>query len=258
MVEVEVQEQEAGEIRLEPILNNFIEDIFSGLSFCCPARIEGIQGVDQMRVAVKPLHMPRSLDNTTYEMPTIQNVPVVVCATEDGGILVSPKQGQTVLLVFPHCDIDIFKAGSTAPYESDTKRYLDINDAIALVGFTPFVNSPNQVIRHYTVHNIEDVTVFNNLGTAKENKVICHRDGSITIRTVKRKVTVDAKLTAFTQDVDIAGDAKIAGTLRVGKDLYVEGDIIIQGRSLLQFMNLHVHPYTDDGNPMETLPPVPL
>lgn len=258
MVEIETKETQASEIRLEPILNNFIEDVFSGLSFCCPARIEGMQGVDQLRVSVKPLHKPRNLDNTTFELPTIENVPLVVCATDDGGLLVSPKQGQTVLLVFPHCDIDVFKSGSTAPYESDSKRYLDMNDAIAIVGFTPFTNSPNLAVRHYTVHDVKDVTVFNNLGTKKENKVICHKDGSITLRTVDKKVKVESSLLEVQKDLTVGGNANIEGTLTVGEDLNVLGDIIIQGRSLLQFMDLHIHKYTDDGKPMLTLPPEPL
>ena len=233
-------------IHLEPILENFIDSVFSGLNFCCPARIEGIQGIEELRVDVKPLHMPRGLDNTTYEMPTIYNVPLKSFSTDDGGLLVSPKQGQTVVLMFSQCDIDVFKSGSTEPYESLTRRYQDINDAVAIMGLTPFVRSPNKPVRHYTDHNIEDVTLFNNLGKARENKVVLHKDGSVTVNAQKKDIKLNANTVHTTKDLHVTGD------------LHVDGDVIIKGKSLWQFMNKHNHKYTDNGSPMDTLPPNPF
>lgn len=236
-------------IRLEPLLNNFFDDRMSDLFVCCAGVIVGIQNVGQLRVDVKPLNKKRELDNTITELPAIYNVPLVVTASDDGGLLVSPKQGQTVMLMFAHCDIDAFKGGATSPYESVSKRYLDMNDAIAVLGLTPFTHSPNNALRHYTVHDVEDVTVFNNLGTQRENKVICHKDGSLTILTQDKDVNIKAK------DVNVEKDLNVDGDLYVKGDIDVKGDIIIKGVSLWDYMNQHTHPHTDDGSPMMTSPP---
>lgn len=244
-------------IRLEKVLNEFAYDFFSGLFFCCPARVEGVQFVSESRIDVRPLNMPRTPDNVSQELPVIKNVPFMCPSSPDGGMVYSPKQGHTVLLMFPHCEIDPFKAGSVNPYETMTNRMLDINDAIAICGLNPFNLSVNHPVRHFTEHQVGDVSLFNNLGEAKENKVALHQDGSIDV-TSSSNVTVDTPLTDFTGNLNVEGSANVEGNLVVGGDITVAGDVIIQGRSLIQFMNLHVHPYTDDGNPMETAPPVPL
>lgn len=177
-------------IYLEPILKNFFSDRMSELNFCLPARIENIQNIKEGRIDVKPLFIPRYLDNTYSELPVIKNVPLVLPSSNESGFVFSPKQGDTVLLLFTQCNIDNFKAGSVEPYSTVFDRNFDINDAVALVGFSPFNLNPINTDKHNEDYELGDVSVFNNLGKENENKINVKKDG--TIKIVASSTTIDS------------------------------------------------------------------
>lgn len=236
-------------IYLEPILKNFFSDRMSELNFCLPARIENIQNIKEGRIDVKPLFIPRYLDNTYSELPVIKNVPLVLPSSNESGFVFSPKQGDTVLLLFTQCNIDNFKAGSVEPYSTVFDRSFDINDAIALVGFSPFNINPINTDKHSKDYELGDVSVFNNLGKENENKINVKKDGTnsyiASTHNFDGEVTTN-KLVTMNNDVNLTGTQT------------VNGDIVINGVSLKQFIAAHTHPYTDDGNAMVTSPPNPL
>lgn len=236
-------------IYLEPILKNFFSNKMSEMNFCLPARIENIQNLKQGRVDVKPLYIPRYLDGTYSEIPSVKNVPIVLPSCNESGVVFSPKQGDTVLLVFAQCNIDNFKAGSVEPYSTVFDRSFDINDAIAFVGFSPFNINPINTEKHKKDYELGDVSVFNNLGKENENKINVKKDGTnsyvASSHDFDGEITTKNKIT-MKNDVDMTGIQTI------------DGDIIINGVSLKQFISLHNHNYTDDGSPMITAPPNPL
>ena len=178
-------------IYLEPILKNFFSDKMSELNFCLPARIENTQNIKEGRIDVKPLFIPRYLDNTYSELPVVKNVPVVFPSSNESGFVFTPKQGDTVLLIFAQCNIDNFKGGSVEPYSTVFDRSLDINDAIAIVGFSPFNKNPINTGKHKKDYELGDVSVFNNLGKETENKINVKKDGTVQI--VASATTVDSK-----------------------------------------------------------------
>lgn len=236
-------------IYLEPILKNFFSDRMSELNFCLPARIENIQNIKEGRIDVKPLFIPRYLDNTYSELPVIKNVPLVLPSSNESGMVFSPKQGDTVLLLFAQCNIDNFKAGSVEPYSTVFDRSFDINDAVALVGFSPFNINPINTDKHSKDYELGDVSIFNNLSKENENKVNVKKDGTNSY--IASTHNFDGKVT--TKDlVTMNNDVNLTGTQTVS------GDIVINGISLKQFIAAHTHPYTDDSNPMITSPPNPL
>lgn len=236
-------------IYLEPILKNFFSDKMSEMNFCLPARIENIQNLKQGRVDVKPLYIPRYLDNTYSELPSIKNVPIVLPSCNESGMVFSPKQGDTVLLVFAQCNIDNFKAGSVEPYSTVFDRSFDINDAIAFAGFSPFNINPINTEKHTKDYELGDVSVFNNLGKDVENKVNVKKDGTNSY--IASTHNFDGEVTTKNK-VTMTNDVQLTGTQTV------DGDIIINGVSLKQFIASHIHPYTDDSNPMITSTPNPL
>lgn len=236
-------------IYLEPILKNFFSDKMSEMNFCLPARIENIQNLKQGRVDVKPLYIPRYLDNTYSELPSIKNVPIVLPSCNESGMVFSPKQGDTVLLVFAQCNIDNFKAGSVEPYSTVFDRSFDINDAIAFAGFSPFNINPINTEKHTKDYELGDVSVFNNLGKDVENKINVKKDGTNSY--IASTHNFDGEVTTKNK-VTMTNDVQLTGTQTV------DGDIIINGVSLKQFIAAHIHPYTDDGNAMLTSPPNPL
>ena len=239
----------ADTIYLEPILRNFFSNKMSEMNYCLPARIENVQNLKEGRVDVKPLYIPRYLDNTYSELPSIKNVPIVLPSCNESGMVFSPKQGDTVLLVFAQCNIDNFKAGSVEPYSTVFDRKFDINDAIALVGFSPFNINPINTEKHEKDYELGDVSLFNNLGKDNENKINVKKDGTNTY--VASSHNFDGEVTTKNK-VTMTNDVQLTGTQTV------DGDIIINGISLKQFIATHTHNYTDDSNPMITAPPNPL
>ena len=197
-------------IYLEPMLRNFFSDKMSEMNFCLPARIDNVQNLKQGRVDVKPLYIPRYLDNTYSELPAIKNVPIVFACANESGQVFAPKQGDTVLLIFSQCNIDNFKAGSVEPYSTVFDRSFDINDAIALVGFSPFNVNPINTEKHKKDYELGDVSTFNNLGKENENKINVKKDG--TIKIISSSTTVESEAMVKMDSPNI----KTKGTLSSG------------------------------------------
>lgn len=220
-------------IYLEPILRNFFSDKMSEMNFCLPARIDNIQNLKQGRVDVKPLYIPRYLDNTYSELPVIKNVPVVLPSCNESGMVFSPKQGDTVLLVFSQCNIDNFKAGSVEPYSTVFDRSFDINDAIALVGFSPFNVNPINTEKHKKDYELGDVSTFNNLGKENENKINVKKDGTIKIISSSTTVESEAMVKMDSPNIKTKGTLSsgtgVSGSFQtaLGQNVIVSNGIIV-------------------------------
>lgn len=232
-------------IYLEPLLHNFADDYFRDLKFIMPAMVIGVQGLEELRIDVKPLNKIRHRDGTISELPNIENIPLMCYGTDDSAILMNVKQGQTVLVVFSQLSLDEFKGGSITPYSSRNNRKHDFQDAIAIPSIFPFNRSPNNKLRHATDHSTDDLTIVHNLGVSgKENKVVLKKSGAISIISSK-DVLIDAP------------SSKFNGTVHSTGDISTDGDMIIKGRSVEKFMDTHTHNYTDNGSTLVTTVPIP-
>ena len=220
-------------IYLEPILRNFFSDKMSEMNFCLPARIDNIQNLKQGRVDVKPLYIPRYLDNTYSELPAIKNVPIVFACANESGQVFAPKQGDTVLLIFSQCNIDNFKAGSVEPYSTVFDRSFDINDAIALVGFSPFNVNPINTEKHKKDYELGDVSTFNNLGKENENKINVKKDGTIKIISSSTTVESEAMVKMNSPNIKTKGTLSsgtgVSGSFQtaLGQNVIVSNGIIV-------------------------------
>ena len=220
-------------IYLEPILRNFFSDKMSEMNFCLPARIDNVQNLKQGRVDVKPLYIPRYLDNTYSELPAIKNVPIVFACANESGQVFAPKQGDTVLLIFPQCNIDNFKAGSVEPYSTVFDRSFDINDAIALVGFSPFNVNPINTEKHKKDYELGDVSTFNNLGKENENKINVKKDGTIKIISSSTTVESEAMVKMDSPNIKTKGTLSsgtgVSGSFQtaLGQNVIVSNGIIV-------------------------------
>ena len=220
-------------IYLEPILRNFFSDKMSEMNFCLPARIDNVQNLKQGRVDVKPLYIPRYLDNTYSELPAIKNVPIVFACANESGQVFAPKQGDTVLLIFSQCNIDNFKAGSVEPYSTVFDRSFDINDAIALVGFSPFNVNPINTEKHKKDYELGDVSTFNNLGKENENKINVKKDGTIKIISSSTTVESGAMVKMDSPNIKTKGTLSsgtgVSGSFQtaLGQNVIVSNGIIV-------------------------------
>ena len=220
-------------IYLEPILINFFSDKMSEMNFCLPARIDNVQNLKQGRVDVKPLYIPRYLDNTYSELPAIKNVPIVFACANESGQVFAPKQGDTVLLIFSQCNIDNFKAGSVEPYSTVFDRSFDINDAIALVGFSPFNMNPINTEKHKKDYELGDVSTFNNLGKENENKINVKKDGTIKIISSSTTLESEAMVNMDSPNIKTKGTLSsgtgVSGSFQtaLGQNVIVSNGIIV-------------------------------
>lgn len=228
-------------IKLEPMMHKFFDDRIKELNNCVPARVVGIQRREDLLLSVQPLIMAEEADGGFTEPPIIDNVQMFCYGTDDSAVLLPIKQNQTVMLLYSERSLDEFKSGSITPYAPAASRSYDILDAICLPSIFPHNRSPNRISRHFTDHSPDDMTVVNNIGTGRENKVVLRNNGAVAIQSMQ-EVRIDAPNT-YAEDVLHC------------KKLVAEDDVIVNGRSLVKFMDTHNHNYTDNGTLMTTAVP---
>ena len=203
------------------------------MNYCLPARIENVQNLKEGRVDVKPLYIPRYIDNTYSELPVIKNVPIVFPSSNKSGSVFPVEQGDTVLLIFAQCNIDNFKGGSVEPYSTVFDRKFDINDAVALVGFSPFNINPINTEKHEKDYELGDVSLFNNLGKDNENKINVKKDGTVKIISsstlVESKAMVKLDSPNIKSEGTLASGTGVSGSFQtaLGQNVIVSNGIIV-------------------------------
>jgi hypothetical protein len=230
---------------LESILTNFLESYMQGCFFCMPALVINVKDSEQLRVDVKPLVKRVYKDGTEHEYAPLLSVPCITPSTSNSALVLPVKHGDTVLLMFSQQNIEQFKAGTTTPHTPTSGRWLDINDAVAIVGLNPFNLSPNLKTRHVLPHNPEDAVLVHNLGTQKECEVRLGSDGSVSINKQRQHLIVSEAgiiATSGASSISITD-----GLINMTSPL-----VMVNGVNI----NTHLHSYTDDGVPSLTSPPV--
>lgn len=174
-----------------------------------PAVVLNVRDLEQLRIDVQPLPNHEFKDGSIAEHPAILSVPVVMPSTGSSAVLMPVKQGDTVLLVFSQKNIDGFKGGSTLPYDTTDNRWTSIQDAVAIIGVSPFSKSPNLRSKHKLPHSPNDMVVVHNLGTDKECEVRLKPSGDIKL--TGNNVSIQAKT------LRASGEVIVDKGLSVGK-----------------------------------------
>ncbi len=164
---------------LEKILVNFLETYMQGCFFCMPAVVLNVKDEEQLRVDVQPIVNRTFRDGSEPEYPVLMSVPCYMPHTKRSALTMPVEQGDTVLLVFAQRDIEQFKIGTTTPHAGNSQRWMDVNDAVALVGLSPFSESPNLARKHALPHNPKDVVLIHNMSTPNECELRLGQDGSV-------------------------------------------------------------------------------
>ena len=220
------------------------EKRFDNQYHCLPAIVVGVQHLNEGCIDVQPIIGRLYEDGTTNFPPSILSVPIVTPQTRNSAFILPVQQGDNVLLVFSQRDVSAFKGGARDPHEPETLRISDINDAFAILGVNPLVESVYEPSRHTLPHSLDDVVVVHNLGTGNENEVRLKSSGDMEFRAKNFKF-IGSTATFEVDKITNMGDNIVEGysTLNGGGDT--------QGISHTG----HTHPYTDDGSPMVTDPP---
>ena len=192
-------------ISLERILKVFTDEYISDCYFCLPAVVVGTQNLAENRIDVIPLPNRNYQDSTIQEYPVLKNVLLATLGYGNAAVIVPIKQGDTVLLVFSQVSIDPFKGGAVQPYDNFDRRFLDLNDAIAIAGISPFSKSNNNPAIHTYNHSTDDLVVVQNIGKSNQSEVRLRDNGDTELNT-----TQQIKLNS---DTIINADEDVRGTL---------------------------------------------
>lgn len=215
----------------ESIIKRHVENSLYSLNVCTVAKVVNTDDLEDGFITVQPLINKIGKDWSSVELPNISYVPVLMPSTKNCGMALPVEKDDTVLLIFGQQSFDEFKFGADEPHDPNNMRRNDLSDAVALVGFIPTQLNVFNPSNHKNEKPKDSVKLFNNLGSSNENFVMLNKDGTIDIKATK-EVNVDAPQV----------NAK---------------DVVIEGvGSVKQFMLTHLHPYTDDGNPMQTGQPI--
>ena len=154
-------------------------DFFDRHNFCLPARIIAVRDAKQRRIDVEPL--PRKVYSTgeVIDYPIITSVQAISPSTSQTMIHLPLVVGDVVLLVFSQEELDDVKSGSVSKYTPETRRKLDLSDAIAIVGLFGFDNTPENIATKHCNYSVEDVAIVHNIGQPEECSFVLSNSGSV-------------------------------------------------------------------------------
>ena len=212
---------------IESILVNFLESYMQDCMVCLPAVVLNVRDAGELRVDCQPISNREFKDGTVAEYPAILSIPVIQPSSGNSAVLMPIKQGDTVLLVFAQRNIDTFKAGSTLPYDPEDRRWMNLQDAVAIAGINPFNRSPNLPSRHKLPHSTEDMVVVHNLGTDRECEFRLKPTGSIAV--TANNVDFNCKT------LNVSGQVNFDKSLRVGDA--ATGTLVDKNGQIIQVSN---------------------
>lgn len=227
---------------LESIVKHMIKLNNHKTNISFPAVIVGTEKLDDGLVDVKPLvNYTNPLTGESIKYPTMRGVSLLFPSTKLSTISFPVAHGDTVLLVFQTVSINTFVNGNTKQHDPDFAAYGDLSNVVALVGFTPYQQSPFNPNNYSNDFNNQDLNIVHNKGTDKEAIISINTDGDITLKS-PTKVIVESNTVEVIADKVEANNAVIS----------TQGDVEIQGKSVFQFMETHTH-IGNQGSP--TSPP---
>ena len=196
---------------LETIMTSWIESYMQDVYTCMPAIVLNVKDMGEMRVDVQPVINHLFKDGTLLEYPPIGNVPLIFPSTRNSAITMPVVQGDTVMLMFSQKDMSIFKAGADRPHDPNTRRWMNLNDAVAIVGVHPFSKSPNRNAARKLPHSTDDLVVAHNIGTDRECEVRLTKSGDI--KTTSQALMVGAESTIVSGEMSASGGLSVKGNL---------------------------------------------
>jgi len=198
---------------LSEVLDFIFEQRFKSLYTCLPGVIVSYDAVTK-RALVQPALRRVLTDDTEELLPEIANVPV--CFPTGGGfsLLFPVKKDDTCLLLFSQRGIENFK--QTYEVENPDEGLLDLNDAIAIMGFGPLTLTPASETG--TALQSDDGTEFISVETGK---ITIKSTVQVIVNAVNVEVNATAKTTVNALDVEVNAIDKVTVTT---KEVLIKAD----------------------------------
>ncbi len=204
------------ELNLANAVQDFVSaHVVNNVFTASPARV--VRVVDDLfglQVDVQPLitYMGGPDKTTPTSQPVIYGVTVQMPSSRTSMLSFPVNVGDTVLLVFSHDNIDTFVQGIGTPTAPTDERVWSYMDCVAVPGWWPVANSPNNPAKRHLPHSTLDMVVAHNIGTPQECEIRLKPTGDIDI-TTPTTVNVKAPAVSVTSDTITVNTTPAAGTL---------------------------------------------
>lgn len=208
------------------LIRNMIKENNHNTNISFPAVVVGTERLEDGLLDVKPVvRYSNSFTGETTDYPILREIPVVTPSTKNSSITFPIIQGDYVELLVQSVDIQKFVNGNGETHDPDIPAYGNLSNVIALVGFTPYQESPFNPNNYSNDFNNQDLNIVHNKNTGLESSVNISASGSI-LQKAPNAVTIDSPLFDVKSDLLNANNAVIT----------TGGDVVVQGQSLNQFM----------------------
>lgn len=208
------------------LIRNMIKENNHNTNISFPAVVVGTERLEDGFLDVKPVvRYSNSFTGETTDYPILREVPIVTPSTKSSSITFPIIQGDYVELLVQSVDIQKFVNGNGENHDPDIPAYGNLSNVVAMVGFTPYQESPFNPNNYSNDFDNQDLNIVHNKNTGLESSLNISTSGSI-LQKAPNAVTVDSPLFDVKSDLLNANNAIIT----------TGGDVIVQGKSLNQFM----------------------
>lgn len=229
-------------LNIDSVIQQMINHNNQNMNISFPAKVVGVERLADGFIDVQPIvdyTNPLNFESSPY--PVIRDVSILSQNTNNTSIVFPVSQGDLVDLLVQSVSIQDYVNGNSEQHEAYLLSYGNLANVVALVGFTPYQQSPFNPNNYSNDFNNQDLNIVHNKGTDKEAIISINTDGDITLKS-PTKVIVESNTVEVIADKVEANNAVIS----------TQGDVEIAGKSVKQFMETHTH-IGNQGSP--TSPP---
>lgn len=233
------------ELDLASAIQEYTQSTINSTVFtACPARVVSvIDDLFGLQVNVQPMIQGYTdvTQTTPLAQPVIYGISVIMPSSSQSMLSFPIFAGDTVLLVFSHDNIDTFVTGTgkalSLPTDARTWSYMD---CVAIPGWWPSANSPNNPARRQLAHSTGDVVLAHNIGTASEIEVRLTQSGHINLNAPAGQVNI----TTAAATINIPTQTVSGNIAQTGNNT-ITGSVIINGVDF----STHTHNVIAVGSP---------
>lgn len=180
---------------LEEFISSGFSYLMADVYTSMPAVIVAVRNnLQDLRVDVQPaINIKSREDDSTYERPTIANVPLQMPIGLEGGLTFPVSKGTPVMLSFSMRGLEVWKRGNGKPDAPVDFSRFSAKDAIAVPSIFPNGMSPNRQENRSLPHSTEDVVLTHNMGSGNEVEIRLTKSGNVVINAPKNKVIVNTE-----------------------------------------------------------------
>lgn len=244
--------------------DNFVKDVgalarleIKKMNYPQAGIIVSVERLSDGFIDVQPVVSKLGNDLTKADYPILRDVPVIFPSTSSTSFQFPLNQGDGVLLIFTQHDNTNYINGTKDLHSPLMFSFLGLHHAVAIVGFTPYLESPHAANNYSTPFDNTSVNIVHNKKTDKEVRFSLNADGSMSLYSPST-VNVQCKdIVAECESITANCETitTTATSIEAPDAVVNTKDVIVNGLSVYDNTTKHNHNYTDDGRPMVTATP---